>query len=729
MGFFDFFKRAAKLSPDMLTIAVQRLAYLECARDGKPENAGLRFTSLGGVFGITPALRTQDDLIFVSDPQLKLLKLTYEAALTIGAENAADTLVAPEVEDGLMRWDHHGAEILAMVGHGVAPRLSLKGAPVVMVPREGLVLMAGADDPQALTRMLDQAQAAYRESEKLVSLRAVWWGTQPIPSEWLPPQGHELRSRFRLAAAQTRIHEAQGRHFVYATQSAPLGHLAVLDQHGGVLTAAWMRDADVVIPQVDWVVLHDTDDVALPRLEVDLETLRDVCGESFEELGPDEEREEPLSKVELDEPGWDPLLNKSEGKVAPVAPLLRLLGVLFPTLTERRFMVQRMAPGANSSGERMVLPQLLLAEWDRGEPVLARAAPDISGLVTLRSPDGRSAICPVSRFGARMEQRSFEEQYRFQLSFVTAAMSRAADGKDEGDAEVPQFPQRLFEQAKASRPLLMSSHDIRGVQQQRRNRGPAFASFGVVEVFATWEPSQLFPLVRPPGFSDGARSNRRGMALGSLRVPSDVTVNVAEPELVFRPSVERLRLDLVSDRVDHVMVVTQEMLDPAHTQSAWRTALLNLECASLQPFRSIAAGCYVGPWEDSYDFSRVLLLPQLLQSCRVKGKPLVFAPTIGKVWVTGSDDAAGLTTVLAAIDAHFESGEAATPYGFRQILFGWPWTVRDGSLVRAKVPPAISTRIAALDAQLARRRESSRDHVKDFAQAAYSGQVGREKSE
>lgn len=36
------------------------------------------------------------------------------------------------------------------------------------------------------------------------------------------------------------------------------------------------------------------------------------------------------------------------------------------------------------------------------------------------------------------------------------------------------------------------------------------------------------------------------MALGSLRVPSDVTVNVAEPELVFRPSVEGLRLDLTA---------------------------------------------------------------------------------------------------------------------------------------------------------------------------------------
>lgn len=82
------------------------------------------------------------------------MKLTYEAALTIGAENAADTLV---------------------------------------VPREGLVLMAGADDPQALTRVLDQAQAAYRESENLVSLRAVWWGTQPIPSEWLPPRRRALQ--------------------------------------------------------------------------------------------------------------------------------------------------------------------------------------------------------------------------------------------------------------------------------------------------------------------------------------------------------------------------------------------------------------------------------------------------------------------------------------------------------------------------------------------------------
>ncbi|HEY0881789.1 MAG TPA: hypothetical protein VGD87_09670, partial [Archangium sp.] len=153
-------------------------------------------------------------------------------------------------------------------------------------------------------------------------------------------------------------------------------------------------------------------------------------------------------------------------------------------------------------------------------------------------------------------------------------------------------------------------------------------------------------------------------------------------------------------------------------ESAWRTALLNLDAASLKPLKQEAEGRWVGEWQDDYDFSRLLLLPRLVRACKVKGLPLVFAPTVGRTWVTGSEDLAGQTAVLDAIDAHFASGAATTPYQFRQVLFGWPWTVEGESLVRWKVPAghALAARFEALDASLTRRRSESRKHVGQFAE-------------
>ena len=110
-----------------------------------------------------------------------------------------------------------------------------------------------------------------------------------------------------------------------------------------------------------------------------------------------------------------------------------------------------------------------------------------------------------------------------------------------------------------------------------------------------------------------------------------------------------------------MMPLSSSALSEALTEAAWRSALLNLECASLQPFRALTPGCYVGPWEDSYDFVRVLLLPRLLQVCAVKGAPLLFAPTVGKVWVTGSEDSAGLLAVLTAIEAYFSRARQPHP--------------------------------------------------------------------
>ena len=171
----------------------------------------------------------------MTEAQLKVLGCSFDEALIVGAANAASGLEPLEVTDGLVRWERRGAEVVVLLGNEVGRQLPIRGAAVVMVPREGLVLMAGDDDPQALARMVAQAATAYEDSDDKVSLRALRWGTEPTPSGWLPPEGHALRTQFRLAVALTRIHDARRRHLVSDTKDTPLAHLAALDQHGGVL--------------------------------------------------------------------------------------------------------------------------------------------------------------------------------------------------------------------------------------------------------------------------------------------------------------------------------------------------------------------------------------------------------------------------------------------------------------------------------------------------------------
>ena len=52
---------------------------------------------------------------------------------------------------------------------------SRRRLPLLMVPKEGLTLIAGAGDDHALTLMLDTAERTYAESEEYRSLRAVVW--------------------------------------------------------------------------------------------------------------------------------------------------------------------------------------------------------------------------------------------------------------------------------------------------------------------------------------------------------------------------------------------------------------------------------------------------------------------------------------------------------------------------------------------------------------------------
>jgi len=161
-----------------------------------------------------------------------------------------------------------------------------------------------------------------------VSLRPVTWeGDAPTPIAWQPDEAHPLFRTFAAAIARTRKHEAEGLHHRYAKDLAPLALLAALPpEKGGDLVGAWARETNVVLPaDLDRVVLLDTDDEPLPRLEVQLETLVEAFPHAFEPLACGETLEEGEA-LEVDD-----------------ARLVRTRGVLFPTLSEKRFLVARQA--------------------------------------------------------------------------------------------------------------------------------------------------------------------------------------------------------------------------------------------------------------------------------------------------------------------------------------------------------------------------------------------------
>jgi hypothetical protein len=705
MGLFDFFKKKPTIPPEALTLWVHRQTQFEFLAT-LDESDPLKFIPLGGVFAATPALTTTDGPIHLRKEHLKALGMDFNEAFKTAMMNVGQQLTQGGKAEGLELyvWQGVAAASVAAIGRTLANHVSVKGTPVLMVPRDGIAFMVGSEDVEALTVMLDLSVQEYEGSPEFRSLRAVTWTGEALPVEWLPPEGHPLRTRFRTAAAKTRRHEAQGLHHLFAAKVAPLAHLAALENHGGVLQGSWVRDADVVMPRVDRVTLIDTDDQPLNRLDVDLETLLEVMAPAFDPLAltPSGKKEEEEFDLET-------------------ARAFRMRGAVFPSLLQRRFLVQRMAFKAQSPNAeaRDVSGAELLAAWDAGEPIVAEAAMQ-PGKVSLEAADRRVAEVTLAELGDRVSRLSPTDQAIFHNSFAASVMLRIMLGEEPDESELPQRPEGLDEQQRASRPTLMSSNVLRGLREnQKKEGGDDLGSKLMEAALDTWEPSQLFPAVRPPDYDEGKRANYSGMVTGAL---AGKVMEIHEPKGVTRSGPEGLRLDLVSDRGQQMMVLNGDLLPEMFLDPVWRSTELNLDAASLQPFKPAGDGRYVGPWHDSYDFARVLMLPKLLASCSVKGTPLVFAPTVSRVWVTGTDDLEGQKAVLDAIDAHLTEPGTVTPYQFRELLFGWPWTVKDGALVKWTVPAEhpLAARIAALDALLMKRRKNSRQHVEGFAQAHYS---------
>lgn len=729
MGLFDFFKKKPSIPPEALCLWVHRRRHLEQLevlrkREGQGPFAMLR--PFSDVFAFALALGTTDGAMAVSLDQLEQLDLSPEDAFTQACRNAHPSLQMVARGEGVCAWQGLQAPAALTMMSAIRPHLGLQGAPVMIIPREQLVLVAGADDVAGLSKLIEVAERAYVESDDFVSLRPVTWKDGPIPVEWFPPAGHPLSDRFAAARARTRRHQAQGEYHLFAEEAAPLAHLAALPaDKGGQLIASWMRDANVVLPaDLDRVILIDTDDEPLPRVEVALSTLLATFPEAFE----------PLATGEAKKGEDDELLLED-------ARLVRTRGVLFPTLAEKRYLVARQALlDAKVPAESREVPGAeLLAAWDAGDALIAR--PELDGRLRLQAPDGRVASVTREEFGERWKRRGPADQQRFMQSLtintLLSAMldaaidetSGAADDDDEAESEDAPSDEETGDDESGeddaaqapTRPVLLRSNDLAGARQEREDGDEENTGMQELmkQMLGTGEPARLFPIARPPGFDDGARQNELGMVQGFT---GDSEVKVVHPERLVRPGPEGIAFELVSDRGNRVMVLNGALFGGELLEPTWRTALLNLKAASIDVPHRKGDGWYEGPWHDDYDASRMLLIPGLARGCRVKGETLIFAPTVGRTWVVGSDDLEGLTAVLDAAEAHLGSEDTVTPYQFRQLLFGWPWVVRGEAVERWTVPAthALAGRIDALDRMLLKRRASSSQHVGAFARATFS---------
>ncbi len=197
---------------------------------------------------------------------------TGGAAITQGqvegwAEPFRDAVVAalasapalPEVRDGLIVvTDEVAAAAVLLEPHRVSAA-SLAGTPVVFALARTRVVVVGADDEDAIGRVLELAEQLFEEGGPLVSAHPiVLEGAAWAPFRWREvAPALEMRFERVLRLFSVRAYEAQS-----AVLQRPDVHIAdakirVLDSGVTTTFAAWPKGTATLLPVVDNVIIAD----------------------------------------------------------------------------------------------------------------------------------------------------------------------------------------------------------------------------------------------------------------------------------------------------------------------------------------------------------------------------------------------------------------------------------------------------------------------------------------
>lgn len=93
-------------------------------------------------------------------------------------------------------------------------------------------------------------------------------------------------------------------------------------------------------------------------------------------------------------------------------------------------------------------------------------------------------------------------------------------------------------------------------------------------------------------------------------------------------------------------------------------------------------GVYWSQWGDSYDSSR-LLLTEMIYRLSVDGDPVAFVPNRNELWLTGTNNSAGLAGILRdGAESHFDRGHPLSPDLYRLVDGRWEVYVPEDRTLR-----------------------------------------------
>jgi hypothetical protein len=201
-------------------------------------------------------------IMSVSREQLEKWGITYYEALEIARENLEQEKCAfAQIGDGCYvsaTGDSYDSSRLLLPN--LIERFEVKGNLIAMVPNRDYLLVAGSDDEQGLTVMLDLTARALEHPRPMVPIPLRLDGDDWV--DWMPPRKHPLAPRFQELARRflygeyedqlallNRLHEQRGIDLFVAAYSA------VQKEDGSVFSyAVWSQGCHALLPRAEWLM-------------------------------------------------------------------------------------------------------------------------------------------------------------------------------------------------------------------------------------------------------------------------------------------------------------------------------------------------------------------------------------------------------------------------------------------------------------------------------------------
>lgn len=228
------------------------------------KGAEVPFQVVNDTLCINLVFETPTSMSDVTRERLESWKLTFEQVLERAKQNlkARSTLPLQKLETGLYTSPYEdGHDPARLLLPGALDGLQLTGAPVVMVPSQGAMLVAGEGDARALVRMGELSKALLQDARGLSGVCYRVENGVYVP--WLPAKDHPAHETLFVLALQTlgnayahqkdlleAWHEVSGEQLFVARYAAYRG------DDGVIFTVThWQDGVTTLLPKADRVEL------------------------------------------------------------------------------------------------------------------------------------------------------------------------------------------------------------------------------------------------------------------------------------------------------------------------------------------------------------------------------------------------------------------------------------------------------------------------------------------